>query len=181
MCPNPYFCQITPSLLPWKKVALNFGYFCHFEINVNTRPRGENSPNLVTLTTKATLALVFLSSESLEDVEKCDLRTTAFVVEDFDGPKAPAAFGALHKLKATVLGPTAVRELAARCQRPTRNRFNETPISAEKSLRTNFYLRIADIVSANYFKVQFSVRLAVPNHVAVDSEKIGNKKRKKTI
>jgi hypothetical protein len=40
-------------------------------------------------------------------------------VEDFDGPRAPAAFGALHKSKASIIGPTAVKELSARKLRPT--------------------------------------------------------------
>ena len=60
-----------------------------------------------------------IHSESLEDVQQCNIPSTVFVVEDFDGPLAPAAFGALHKSKASIIGPTAVKELAARGLRPT--------------------------------------------------------------
>jgi hypothetical protein len=53
MVPNPFFAKIAAELLLWKIVAQDLGYFCNFERNclprVKNCPKGENSPNLVTL------------------------------------------------------------------------------------------------------------------------------------
>ena len=55
----------------------------------------------------------------MENVEECHIPSTVFVIEDFEGTQAPPAFGALHKLKASIMGPTAIKELASKKDRPS--------------------------------------------------------------
>jgi hypothetical protein len=53
MWPNPFSVNINTQLLPWKKgakIVLPPLEFSKINPKVNNRPRGENSPNLVTLT-----------------------------------------------------------------------------------------------------------------------------------
>ena len=45
----------------------------------------------------------------------------AFVIQDFMGPDTLAAFETLQKQKATIFGPPAIKELAARGVCPTVN------------------------------------------------------------
>ncbi len=70
------------------------------------------------------MALFYLFRESLADAQKYDAATTAFIIEDFEAENVSEVFSALRKSKATVVGPTAVRELVLRkeaiigCERP---------------------------------------------------------------